>query len=437
MNLSLFIARRVAGGGNRSFSRLIIRIAVAAVALSMTVMVVATSLITGFKTEIADKIYGFWGDIHITDRAAASDLSSEVPISTDQDFYPALDTVGGIDYQEVRSFLGQEFMTSGRTHGGIRHIQQFGIKPGIMFSRTEEEGTIMEGIVLKGIGPDFNWDFLSSYLVEGEPLDAMSDSLSSDILISEQTARRLRRKVGEKVLVNFVERTGEMPKRVMTIRGLYRTGLEEYDRQFALIDIRHVQRLNGWRPDQVNGFEVFIEDKRDLDAFDDYLHYDVLPIELYSESIRHKQPDLFEWLDIQDVNEAVILSLMLLVALINMVTALLILILERTNMIGILKALGQSDWSIRGVFLYYAAYILLLGLFWGNLLGLGICWLQDTFGIVRLDEESYYLSVAPVDVNWSVVLLLNLGTIVVTLLFLIIPSYLVSRVDPVRAIRFK
>ncbi len=437
MNLPLFIARRVAAGGGRSFSRLILRIAVAAVALSMTVMVVATSLISGFKTEIADKIYGFWGDIHITDRAAASDLSSEVPISTQQDFYPSLDTITSIEYQESRTFLGHEYMTVNRTHGGIRHIQQFGIKPGIMFSRTEEEGTIMEGIVLKGIGPDFDWDFLSRYITAGDPLDATADSLSSDILISEQTALRLRRQVGEKVLINFVERTGEMPKRVMTIRGLYRTGLEEYDRQFALIDIRHIQRINGWEPDQVNGFEVFIDDKRDLDAYDNYIHYDPLPIELYAESIRHKQPDLFDWLDIQDVNEAVILTLMLLVALINMVTALLILILERTNMIGILKALGQSDWSIRGVFLYYAAYILILGLFWGNLLGLGICWLQDTFGIVRLDEESYYLSVAPVDVDWGVVLLLNVGTIAVTLLFLVIPSYLVSRVDPVRAIRFK
>ena len=220
------------------------------------------------------------------------------------------------------------------------------------------------------------------------------------------------------------------------MKGIYKTGLEEYDRLFALADIRQVQRLLGWSENEVGGFEVFIDDIDDLTAITDYIYFQVLPNNLYAETIREKFSEIFDWLDLQDINEGVILTLMVLVAIINMMTALLILILERTNMIGTLKALGASNWGIRKIFLYYAGYIIVMGLFWGNLIAVTLGLLQERFGFIRLSEENYYLSVAPVELNLWSILLVNAGTLLVILIFLILPSYLVTRISPVKAIRF-
>ena len=221
------------------------------------------------------------------------------------------------------------------------------------------------------------------------------------------------------------------------VSGIYKTGLEEYDQKFALVDIRKIQQLLDWEEDQVSGFEVFIDNIDDLDPLADYIYFEQLPNNLYAETIRAKLPEIFEWLDLQDINETVILALMIIVAIINMVTALMILILERTNMIGTLKAIGSTNWSIRKIFLYYAAYIIIIGLFWGNLLGIGLCIMQEKFELIRLSEANYYLSVAPVDLQLWPILMLNLGTLLVTLIFLILPSYLVTSISPVKAIRFK
>lgn len=434
MNIEYFIARRVAASGQRSFSRLIIRLAALAIALSMTVMIVATALITGFKNEISKKIFGFWGHIHISDTNINQSLLEAYPVRLDQEFYPSLDTVRQIDYLAYPEFAGIRLSndyTLHTTKAGIDHIQGFALKPGII--ETKEE---IEGIILKGIGRDFNWDFMGQYLQEGEPLDLNNEKVSSGILISRQTADRLNLAVGDKFIVYFVQREAQL-KRAFQIAGIYKTGLEEYDRKFALVDIRKIQQLLGWSEQEVAGFEVFIEDLDDLDIYRDYIYSEVLPPDLYAESIRKKFPNIFEWLELQNINEKVILALMLVVGIINMVTALMILILERTNMIGILKALGARNWSIRKVFLYYAAYIIGIGLFWGNLIGLGLCWLQHEFKFIRLSEADYYLSVAPIEVKLWTVLGLNVLTIVITLLFLVIPSYLVSRISPVRAIRFK
>lgn len=432
MNFSAFIARKVATGGQQSFSRMIIRIAVVAVALSMTVMVVSSSLINGFKHEIANKIFGFWGHIHITDPNLSRSLTEVYPINIDQPFYPGLDTVKSVKYISREKWLGRTVQRERETHGGIRHIQTFALYSGIILANNE-----IEGVVLKGIGRDFDWEFLNRYLVKGEPLALPDTTMDNGIIISQQTADRLQVDVGERLKVVFVSKLGEQLERRFDITGIYRTGLEEYDRQFALVDIRKIQQILGWEEDEVSGFEVFVDNIDDLGPITEYIYFEELPNDLYAENIREKIREIFEWLDLQDVNEIVIMALMLIVAIINMITALLILILERTNMIGTLKALGAGSWSIRRIFLYYAGYIILLGLFWGNLLGLGLCWLQDTFEFITLDETNYYLSVAPIRIKWWTVLLLNIGTMLVTLLFLVIPSYLVTRIDPVRAIRFK
>ncbi|NUQ24127.1 MAG: ABC transporter permease [Saprospiraceae bacterium] len=431
MNFEYYIARKVARAGQQSFSRLIIRIAVVAVALSVTVMIVSTALITGFKREISSKIFGFWGHIHITDPDINRSLLEIYPISKKQDFYPSLDTLRKVTYIETRNILGYELEREKDTKGGIRHIQTYVIKPGIIKSKQE-----IEGIILKGVGSDFDWHFMQRFIQKGRPLNLSDSTASQEILISQQTADRLKVNVDDRFIIHFVER-GEQIRRRFTVSGIYKTGLEEYDRKFAIVDIRQVQQILGWKPDEVSGFEVFIDDIDDLQILNEYIYYEQLPTDLYAETIRDKFPEIFEWLELQDINEVVILALMVIVAIINMVTALLILILERTNMIGILKAMGSGNWRIRKIFLYYAAYIILVGLFWGNFIGIGLCLLQDNFELIKLDEANYYLSVAPIELQPAAILLINAGTLLVTLSFLVIPSYLVTRISPVKAIRFK
>ncbi|MCB9276850.1 MAG: ABC transporter permease [Lewinellaceae bacterium] len=435
MKFEAFIARRVAASGQQSFSRLILRIAVAAVALSVAVMICANALIAGFKNEISSKIFGFWGHIHITDTDINRSLLEAFPVKKEQSFYPYLDTIRQVQYTMEENWFGQRVERVHRTKGGIRHIQVFAIKPGIIEAGKKGDRDI-EGIILKGVGQDFDWDFIGQYIKRGRRLNMPDSAMSREILISEQTASRLQADTGDSFIVHFVEK-GEQLQRRFTVSGIYRTGLEEYDRKFALIDIRQIQRLLGWTEDQVSGFEVFIDDIDDLEALTDYIYFEQLPSDLYAESIRDKMPEIFDWLDLQDINEAVILGLMVIVAIINMVTALMILILERANMIGILKSLGSANWSIRKIFLYYAAYIIGLGLFWGNLIGIGLCLLQSRFEFIRLSEENYYLSTAPIELQFWPILLLNIGTLIVTLAFLIIPSYLVTSISPVKAIRFK
>lgn len=431
LNLEYFIARKVAASGQKSFSRLIIRIAITAVALSVAVMIIATALIAGFKYEISNKIFGFWGHIHITDTDINRSLLDAYPIKKNQKFYPSLDTIRKIAYLDQTEVGGVHYEQMRTTNGGVDHIQVFAMIPVIVKGKKD-----IEGIVLKGISDDFEWKYMDQFMVEGERIVLPDSSASKDIIISQQTARRLDVKIGDNFDVVFV-RKNEQLRRRFVISGIYKTGLEEYDKRFALVDIRQLQRLLGWTENEVGGFEVFIDDIDDLSTIVDYIYYDQLPNDLNAEGIKKKLPEIFDWLELQDINEIVILSLMVIVAIINMVTALMILILERTNMIGTLKAMGSSNWSIRKVFLYYAAYIVIIGLFWGNLFGIGICVLQDQLEIIRLSEENYYLSVAPIKMNFWTILGINTGTLITTVLFLVIPSYLVSSISPVKAIRFK
>jgi lipoprotein-releasing system permease protein len=428
MHLPLFIARRIATASANNFSRIIIRIAIVAVSISVAVMIISSALIAGFKSEISRKIFEFWGHLHVTDTAYSLSFDPQ-PIEAKQAFLPVLDTMGRIQHEKDVWFSDE--LTTTMSHGGIRHVQAYAHKPGIIQTKTA-----LEGILLKGIGNDFDWENLKPYMLEGRPI-AMSDTAASkDIIISRQTADRLQIGVGDKFIVYFVKENEQL-RRLFQVCGIYKTGLEEYDRKFALCDIRQVQNLLGWTPTQVAGFEIWVDDLRDLDAFNQHLYAEVLPNEMLCVSIRDKFPAIFEWLDLQDLNEIVILGLMLAVAIINMITALLVLVLERSNMIGILKALGERDRGIRQVFLYHAAIITLTGMFWGNLLGLGFCWLQDKFRFIKLNETDYYLSYAPVQFEWSRIATINIGTLIITFVFLLIPSLVVSRIAPVQAIRFK
>ncbi|MEO1263002.1 MAG: FtsX-like permease family protein [Bacteroidota bacterium] len=433
MNLERFIAKRVAASNKRSFSGLIIKIAIAAVALSLAIMIITSAVIAGFKNQISEKIFGFWGHIHITSTYINRTTGEAVPLDVNQSFYPSLTDIDKIGYYENASLFGYElpFEIEKETKGGVRHIQTFCLIPGIIKTKKE-----IEGIVLKGIADDFDWTFFERYLIDGERIAPSDSSSQRGIILSKQTADRLQLKVGDRFNFNYIKNKEALQRR-FTVHGIYKTGLEEYDRKFALVNINQLQQLLGWQPDQVSGFEVFIDDLSDLEVLSDHIYIEEIPGEMYAESIRSKYPAIFEWLALQNINEVVIIILMLIVGLINMITALLILILERTNMIGIMKALGQTDWGIRKTFLYHAGMIIASGLLWGNLLGIGFCVLQKYTGIIQLSEENYYLSTAPVELNIWTILLLNAGAMLMIMLFLIIPSWLVTKISPVKAIRFK
>ncbi|MCS6992106.1 MAG: FtsX-like permease family protein [Chitinophagales bacterium] len=403
--LSFYLARRLALGGGPSFSRFIIRVAVGAVTLSVAVMILAGAIVRGFQREVSGKVFGFWG--HLLIKTYQDDVvAGEAPISIRQPFYPNLSAVPGIE-----------------------HIQVYATKAGII--KTDEE---IEGIILKGVGRDFRPDFMQSSLLEGSLIHP-SDSLAErKIVISAVTASRLKLKVGDPVLIFFVQEP--MRFRRLTVSGIYKTGLEEYDRIYALVDLRLIQRLNNWSEDEVGGFEVFVSDTRRLQALTELVNDQYLGAKLQAFSLRDINPNLFDWLDLQNMNERVIIVLMLLVAVINIVTVLLILILERANMIGILKALGASDWTIRKIFIYHAIYVALVGMLFGNGLGLTLALVQKHFKIITLNEESYYVSVAPISLEPWYILALNAGTLLVCLVTLLLPSYLVTRISPIQVIRF-
>jgi len=395
-------------------------------------MLVASSLINGFQKEISQKIFGFWGHIHITDTNVNRSFEA-IPIDRNQDFYPSLETVSQVTYPGYKSFMGREYgeVMPMLTNAGIDHIQSFILLPGIIQTKGQ-----IEGIILKGFGDDYDYDRIQDFIKRGEIPTLEKDKASNGIILSEQTADRLKIDVGESMILYFFQE-GDQIRRKFNVEAIYKTGLEEYDQKFAMVDMRKLQNVLGWKENQVSGFEVFIDDIRDLDKINEYVYLDIIPGDLYSESIRDKFPAIFEWLELQDINEWVILLLLLTVAIINMITALMILILERSMMIGLLKSLGATDWAVRKIFLYQAGIIILNGLFWGNLIGLGLCFLQKKFEFIKLSEADYYLSTAPVDINIWLIILINVGSLAVILLFLLIPSYLVSKIRPVNALRFK
>lgn len=431
MNFPFFIAQRVALNSQKSFSRLIIRIATIAVALSVAVMIITSATVRGFKNQISNKIFGLWGQIHITDVSYNQSFESK-PISLKQPFYPFEQKHQRVSFtEEEKDILGNEITKQKTTLGGIHHIQAFATKPGII--KTQDE---IEGILLKGAGTDFDWGFMQSCLVAGNIIKFNDSVPSRDILISQITADRLKLKVGDKFAVYFLKNDQQLA-RMFEVAGIYKTGLEEYDKKIAFTDLRMVQQLLGWSANQVTGFEVFLDNHRDLAPMTEYVYKEMIPNTLYAQSIRERFPSIFEWLDLQDINEYVIIALMAVVAIINMITALLILILERTEMIGILKSLGTRNWEIRKIFLFQATWIIVVGLFWGNLIGISLALIQDKFKIIKLSEADYYLSYVPIELNFYNILILNSCTLLLVFLFLILPSILVTKITPVKAIRFK
>ena len=387
-------------------------IATFGIALGLAVMIVAVAIVTGFKNEISNKVIGFGSHIQLVNMDSNTSYET-TPVSKN---LPILDDIKNVPE--------------------VKRVQMFAIKAGII--KTEEN---IQGAVLKGAGPDYDWSFLNESLVAGEPV-TISDTVRTDrVLLSESIASSLNLKVGDSFNMYFIQ---DPPRaRRFTIAGLYRTSLVEFDKLFVYADIKHVQRLNNWNTEQVSGYEVMLHSIREaesataqlreitaLDFTEDGSMLKVVPIQ-------EKYSQIFDWLNLQDMNVIIIIVLMLVVAGFNMISGLLILILERTNMIGVLKGLGAVDGSIRKIFLYQSGYLAIKGLFWGNLIGLAICFLQYKFNLITLDPESYYLDTVPINLNLIHILLLNLGTLISTLLFLLVPSMIIARISPERAIRFE
>ncbi len=433
MRVEHFIAKRMAFTNSASFTKIIIRIAIAAIAVSLTVMILTTAIITGFKKEITDKIFGFWGHIHITDSNINRNFEL-TPIDKTAKYYDQIREIDNLEYQaeaEIFGFTIPDKVTDKVTFGGVKGVHPYIILPGLLSTRDN-----FHGVLLKGVDAAYDWEKMQKFIVDGLPISYIKDSTSSDLLISKNIAERLHIHTGDKVVLNFIIEKSQIKKRFV-VCGIYNTGLEEYDKRFGIVDIAKVQEILGWPASDVQGMEVVLDDVRDLDIISEYIYYEVLPQEYFAETIRSKFPSIFEWLNLQDINEKIILQLMIIVAIINMITVLLILILERTQMIGILKSLGMNNWRIRKIFIYNAGYIIFFGLIFGNILGLGVAFLQKHFQFIKLDEANYYLSTAPIEINWWTVLLLNIATLVVTLIFLVIPTMLVTRITPVKALRFE
>jgi lipoprotein-releasing system permease protein len=411
LNLEYFIAKRLitAKGRKSSISAPIIKIAISAIAIGMVMMILSVATGIGLQQKIREKVSAFNGHIIISNYDDNQSQGSVTPISTHQDFYPEFKSVEGIS-----------------------HIQAVAAKAGII--RTENA---FEGIIFKGVGKDYQWENIKEYIIAGK-LPNLSHGLNAEVLISQYLANRLDLKVGDRFNTFFMkEDTGQLPNlRVFQITGIYNSGFQEFDAAYLIGDIRHIQRINKWQPDQVGSFEVFVSDFDAIKTKGEEV-YEQTSSTLDTQTIAEKFYYIFEWLQLFDFNIIVILIVMIVVATINMVVALLVLILERTQMIGILKALGAGNWSVRKIFLYNAFYLIARGLFFGNVIGIGLVLIQQYFGIVKLNPENYYVNEAPVYLNWMYILALNIGTMSVCLVVLLIPSYIITKISPVRAIRFE
>jgi len=381
-------------------------VAVAGIMLGLAVMILAIAILKGFKGTIIEKERGFNGDVAVYKH----NLNSS--------------------YERSPFSLKADSLQMLRALPNVKEVNAFATKPGIINANDE-----IEGVVLKGIDSAYNQNSLKQIIISGHEI-RFSDTIPAQqqILISRYTANRLKLKVGDDFLMYFVQEP--LRKRKFTIVGVFNLGVEEVDKTYVIGDISIIRRLNNWKDDEVGGYEIMTNDFDELDATNQLI-LDFLPIQLLSITVTEQFPEIFEWLTLLDINSQIILILMILVAVINMISALLILILERTNMIGILKALGLTNLAIRKVFLYNALQLIGFGLILGNILGVGLCFIQYYTHFFKLDESAYYISYIPIDFNVSDIILLNLGTAILCLLALLIPSGLVSRITPVKAIRFK
>jgi len=407
LNLERFIAFRLIRGKTENKNKLsapLYRISTLAIALSVAVMIISLAVLEGFQQEITSKVIGFGSHIQLSKYDNNNSFEPQ-PINVSAAFLSEVNKIPGVSKTSV-----------------------YAIKAGIL--KTENE---MEGVILKGVGQSFEDSFFKKHLVSGKIFNAKSKIKNDSILISKQLANKFNFKVHDKVIVYFIQNPARVRKFV--IAGIYNTGLEDFDNKYLLCDARHIQKLNNWDSTQFAGVEVSIEDFKKLDLITAQIN-EIIPTDWLASNIREQFPQLFDWLRLQDINVQVIIILMTLVAIVNMVTALIILILENTRLIGILKALGMSNIQLQKMFLYQVGVIVGKGLLYGNISALTLCILQSKFHFVKLDETSYYISHVPIQLNLWLIVLINLSTFIICSIALIVPSKLVTKISPLKAIRY-
>ncbi len=410
MNIARFIAGRIAFSREKSFGRFIIRLATAATVLSVTVMIVALAITNGFQYTISQKIFSFWGHIRVQHFEGGKIANAEeLPIEQN-------DTVSGILHHNP----------------AIESVNVFATKNAIL--KTSET---IEGVLFKGVQKNYRFRQLQQFLQKGRWITFPDSGYSNEIVLSTYTAGQLNVRVGDALLIYFIQNDGSPPRaRKLTVTGLYKTGIEEYDKFIAIGDIRLIQRLNGWTTSQFGGYELYLQDYHQTEAVNNEI-FDALPQTWASRTINEINPGIFDWLRLQDTTIVLVLVIMTIVAILNLITCLIILVLERTRMIGVLKALGTPNAAIQRIFLYHGGLITIAGIFTGNLLALLLCWLQQRFGLVTLQEDMYYIAKAEVRLEWWHFLVVDAGTFISCLLILIIPTFIIRRIQPVRAIRFR
>jgi lipoprotein-releasing system permease protein len=409
LNIAAFIARRIAFNQQKSFSRFVIRLSIAATVISVMVMILTLTFASGFQKTISQKVFSFWGHIRIQSYYSARvAIAEETPILR-SDSVTRLKTI----YPEIKT------------------VQAFATKNAIL--KTAET---IEGVLFKGVEKDYDFNNLKKFLVAGRWISFPDSGYSNEINLSAYTANLLKLQVNDQVLIYFIQPGAPPRPRKLTVAGIYKTGIEEYDKLIAIGDLKLIQRLNDWNPDQIGGYEIFLNDYTQMNKISEEM-VPYLPVGLQGNTIRDIYPSIFDWLNLQNKTIVIVLILMIVIAILNLITCLLILVLERTRMIGVLKALGARNYTIREIFLLHGTIITFTGLFFGNLLGLLIAFLQQRYGFIPLPEDAYYISQAAVNIVWWQIIAVNIGTFVVCFVVLLIPTIIVKKVQPIKAIQFR
>ena len=411
MKVAGFIANRIAFNQQKSFSRFIIRLSTVATVISVMVMIVTLSLANGFQEKVAQKVFSFWGHIRIQEKQPEKAIISE----------------------ESPIIKNDSLAESIKEDPEVQSIHPFATKYAIL--KTKDE---IEGVLLKGLDSTYDFNHLKDFIKEGRPIQFNDSSYSREIMISSYTAKQLHLAVNDKILIYFIRPDGKIRPDKLTVTGIFKVGIEEYDKTFAIGDIKLIQRLNDWQEDEIGGYEIFLTDyKKITEKADEIYEMNNFPSTWNTVSVKNISPNIFDWLNMQDVTRNVLIGFMVIVAVINLITCLIILVLERVRMVGVLKALGATDWTVQKIFLRHSALITITGIVIGTALALGLLWLQQATGFIKLNEEAYYLSAAAVKIVWWQVGLICAGTFIVCFLVMMIPSVLVRKVQPVKAIQFR